>query len=1048
MATPTPKASIKLSESGTFLLTPVIDEETWSAHWYREKARSDVIYSALEDQPDGHFLVHDDPTSDSRFFLSYRFAGETLSVAIECLLDRVHLANSAVYFPYLSHLVEHYSNSRQKDLKHHLVLHDPVLPPPARAALPEHVASWTVADVCSWLSQSGMDHFVQTFKDNQIDGHALLLCDSQTLKELGVMALGPRTKIVNFIQQSKQASPPQSHGSRYLTKSNPAMIYSSSTMRPATGAGTYQKSQLYVNDSPAASPFPSSKGLSWRPPAQSAPPRPKTKPPSLQSRLDHSALSALYWLGPTTATEATMSLQAFDEGSFAIHMPQTGSVPTSLILHYVQAHQCKSIKIENAPSGLHLTGQSEFFETLSQLVDNLTSPSSVLGVVLSHAANMRSLLIFQRQPSIPVITNSTLDRRLTLKPQPAHSTQEISSLASFWYFESLSPPQIRAILDLEPVGSFIITRSLLDDGTYDLWYTGREGVLQCDITRSMQSFSLSSSQLKFDSLLELVQFYSQQRTLELACLLRIPTKPYNIRAKDSTLPSAATLERTASSNVPWFFDQQSGISATSLLKSQPSGSFLIRATDTPTTFVLAFVNRGVVLQEFIQTTTSATHTGVCLERSPHVTFSSLQELIDHYSVNTAEFGCELKPVSFGAKQVFSSTLRSAKPSRLDLTRRLRRESLAPAAPKCYLWHESSSTDVDSGLPTEVLMRTASERKVPESDKRKSESSRPSSTTATIASDVATDVDLMPERLSVQSALSSHSVDSTTRWVEDSHPVPPHPARLAKRNATAPILKPVRALSIRQHSAPTVLSRLSQEYPVRPAAGWQWYQIGVPAADALAHLTNEPDGTFVLRSSETTSDRFILSYKFLKAIRHEVVCAPSGDLSRPGVCLQKAPHLQFDNLHELLAYFQLPRDELACSLLNPNSSGFGRSSSRLSEIASEGRSHRTSMTLHGNPFLDQRALRAPWNGFGLSRDECMEKLKDAPDGSFVVRESEGHFGLLTMVASGRFHQFTILQTEQGVHLRESDVFHASLSALVDYYSWNSTAELPCTLCKPP
>ena len=34
------------------------------------------------------------------------------------------------------------------------------------------------------------------------------------------------------------------------------------------------------------------------------------------------------------------------------------------------------------------------------------------------------------------------------------------------------------------------------------------------------------------------------------------------------------------------------------------------------------------------------------------------------------------------------------------------------------------------------------------------------------------------------------------------------------------------------------------------AAWSWYQIGIPKATALALLEGQPDGVFVIRSSET------------------------------------------------------------------------------------------------------------------------------------------------------------------------------------------------------
>jgi hypothetical protein len=42
-----------------------------------------------------------------------------------------------------------------------------------------------------------------------------------------------------------------------------------------------------------------------------------------------------------------------------------------------------------------------------------------------------------------------------------------------------------------------------------------------------------------------------------------------------------------------------------------------------------------------------------------------------------------------------------------------------------------------------------------------------------------------------------------------------------------------------------------------AAGtWSCFQIGIRKAQALALIDNQPDGTFVIRSSETVANRFV------------------------------------------------------------------------------------------------------------------------------------------------------------------------------------------------
>lgn len=49
------------------------------------------------------------------------------------------------------------------------------------------VSSWTVDDVCHWLSSMALNKHAQTFRDNDIDGYELLHLDKETMeKELRI----------------------------------------------------------------------------------------------------------------------------------------------------------------------------------------------------------------------------------------------------------------------------------------------------------------------------------------------------------------------------------------------------------------------------------------------------------------------------------------------------------------------------------------------------------------------------------------------------------------------------------------------------------------------------------------------------------------------------------------------------------------------------------------------------------------------------------------------------------------------------------------------
>jgi hypothetical protein len=98
-------------------------------------------------------------------------------------------------------------------------------------------------------------------------------------------------------------------------------------------------------------------------------------------------------------------------------------------------------------------------------------------------------------------------------------------------------------------------------------------------------------------------------------------------------------------------------------------------------------------------------------------------------------------------------------------------------------------------------------------------------------------------------------------------------------------------------------------PMRPAGNERppWMQTNVPKAQALQLIADKGDGAFVIRSSTTREDCYVLSYKFRNQIHHELVMQHSG--ASPGFFLQVAPHKAFQTLTELVVYYEQPRPDL-------------------------------------------------------------------------------------------------------------------------------------------
>ena len=54
-------------------------------------------------------------------------------------------------------------------------------------------------DVAAWLRGLGLERYAQAFRDNDIDAPLLRALDADDLKELGVLSLGHRKKLLEAI---------------------------------------------------------------------------------------------------------------------------------------------------------------------------------------------------------------------------------------------------------------------------------------------------------------------------------------------------------------------------------------------------------------------------------------------------------------------------------------------------------------------------------------------------------------------------------------------------------------------------------------------------------------------------------------------------------------------------------------------------------------------------------------------------------------------------------------------------------------------------------
>lgn len=74
---------------------------------------------------------------------------------------------------------------------------------------PANITSWTVDDVCQWLTSESLGRFTDIFRENAVDGECLLSLDNNLLKnDLEITALGHRSRIMKRLQKLKESTHP------------------------------------------------------------------------------------------------------------------------------------------------------------------------------------------------------------------------------------------------------------------------------------------------------------------------------------------------------------------------------------------------------------------------------------------------------------------------------------------------------------------------------------------------------------------------------------------------------------------------------------------------------------------------------------------------------------------------------------------------------------------------------------------------------------------------------------------------------------------------
>ena len=96
-----------------------------------------------------------------------------------------------------------------------------ILDPPPGSSYAEFVAQWHDAHIARWLTDNRCAQYIQAFRDNDIRGDIILELDMNTLKEIGLISVGDRTRIRNAIKLLRQRCQRPSTGPTLLLNGSP-----------------------------------------------------------------------------------------------------------------------------------------------------------------------------------------------------------------------------------------------------------------------------------------------------------------------------------------------------------------------------------------------------------------------------------------------------------------------------------------------------------------------------------------------------------------------------------------------------------------------------------------------------------------------------------------------------------------------------------------------------------------------------------------------------------------------------------------------------------
>eukprot|EP00040_Diaphanoeca_grandis_P023956 m.131026 g.131026 ORF g.131026 m.131026 type:complete len:611 (-) comp29516_c0_seq1:105-1937(-) len=220
----------------------------------------------------------------------------------------------------------------------------------------------------------------------------------------------------------------------------------------------------------------------------------------------------------------------------------------------------------------------------------------------------------------------------------------------------------------------------------------------------------------------------------------------------------------------------------------------------------------------------------------------------------------------------------------------------------------------------------------------------------------------------------------------------------------------------------------------------WLQLKRPKAHTNLLLDMNCDGSFVVRSGQTSVDHLVLSYAYRGRAQHESVRIRRVEAKYIKYALQLNPELLFASIAALVAYYSANVDGLKCALKDI------RIDEQLADMLPERHTTEDSYPaalLHNR--IDSKARDAPWLCVHLSKEKALANLDRDVPGMFVVRRNAQLFATLSVVVSDRkVYNAHIIECEEGIHLKSSTMLHTSLFKLIKYHQQTDQEGLPQSL----